>query len=188
MVSLLQLWAPILLSAFLVFVTSSLIHMVLKWHNADYHKLPNEDEVRAIIRKGNPAPGQYILPYCPDPKEMSKPENQQKWVEGPVGVMYVIRSGIPNMGPQLTKWFVFNLVVAFFVAYLASRTVAADANDYLHVFRIVGTVTFLAYAAGGVPTAIWFGKPWRAVFKDCVDGLLYGLVSAGAFGWLWPRG
>lgn len=187
MVSLMQLWAPIVLSAFLVFVTSSLIHMVFKWHNSDYHKLPNEDEVRAAIRKGSPAPGQYIFPHCVDHKEMALPENQKKWVDGPVGLMYVMKNGLPNMGPTLGKWFAFNLVVAFFVAYLASRTVAVDSNDYLHVFRIVGTVTFLSYAAGGIPSAIWMGKPWSVVLKDCFDGLLYGLVSGGAFGWLWPR-
>ena len=78
MVTLAQLWAPILLSAFLVFIGSSLVHMVLKWHNSDYRKLSNEDEVRAAIRKGNPPPGQYIMPYCTDPKEQAKPENQQK--------------------------------------------------------------------------------------------------------------
>ena len=38
-----QLWMPIVLSAVLVFAASSLIHMVLKWHNADYRPLANED-------------------------------------------------------------------------------------------------------------------------------------------------
>jgi hypothetical protein len=55
------------------------------------------------------------------------------------------------------------------------------------VFRIVGAVGFLAYAAGQVPAAIWMGKPWSVAAKDVFDGLLYGLVTAGTFGWLWPR-
>ncbi|HXW97295.1 MAG TPA: hypothetical protein VEI47_06890, partial [Gemmatimonadales bacterium] len=74
MVTLPQLWAPILLAAVLVFVTSSLVHMVFKWHNSDYQKLSNEDEVRAAIRKGNASPGQYVLPHCADQKDMAKPE------------------------------------------------------------------------------------------------------------------
>ena len=36
MVSLADLWLPILLSAVLVFVASSLIHMVLGWHRHDF--------------------------------------------------------------------------------------------------------------------------------------------------------
>ena len=70
MVSLGSLWLAILLSAVLVFITSSIIHMVLKYHNKDYSRLPNEDAVRAAIRGGNPSPAQYVIPYCPEMKQM----------------------------------------------------------------------------------------------------------------------
>jgi hypothetical protein len=181
-----QLWAPIVLSAFLVFVGSSLIHMVLKWHNSDYHKLSNEDEVRAAIRKGGPAPGQYVLPYCMDPKERTSPETQQKYVEGPVGMVFLMPSGLPNMGPALGKWFVFNLVASFFVAYVTSRTLPPG-TEYLKVFQIAGSVGFVSYSLGNIPSAIWLGKPWSVTIKDLVDGLIYGLLIAGTFGWLWPH-
>jgi|SRR6266850_163080 len=186
MVSLIQLWAPILLAAFLVFVASSLIHMVFKWHNSDYRKLPNEDEVRAAFQKGNPAPGQYIIPWCMDMKEMNTPEVQKKYIEGPIGVFYVLKPGLPKMGAQLSRWFVFNIVVAFFVAYVTSRTLPPG-TAYLRVFQVAGTVAFLAYAAGEIPAGIWLGKPWRVVWKDVLDGLIYGLVTAGTFGALWPK-
>ncbi len=53
MVSLAQLWLPILISTVLVFFASALINMVLKfWHTPDYSGFSNEDEVRAAIRKG----------------------------------------------------------------------------------------------------------------------------------------
>ena len=81
MVSLGALWLPVLLSAVLVFVTSFLVHMVLRYHNSDYKPLPNEEAVRAAIRSGNPAPAQYIIPYCADPKEMQSPEKQKKFIE-----------------------------------------------------------------------------------------------------------
>jgi hypothetical protein len=187
MPSLMQLWAPILLSAFLVFLGSSLVHMVFKWHNPDYRKLSNEDEVRAVLRKGSPAPGQYVVPHCIDPKEMSLPENKQKWIDGPVGMMYIMPNGITNMGAMLGKWFVFNIVVAIFVAYTASHSLPLG-TAYLTVYRVVGTITFLAYAAGAVPDAIWMGKPWTVALKQVGDGFFYALLVAGAFGWLWPRG
>ena len=79
MVSLAQLWLPIVLAAVAVFVASAVIHMVLKYHNSDYRPFPNEDEVAAAIRKGSPAPGQYAIPYCTDMKEMEKPEMKAKY-------------------------------------------------------------------------------------------------------------
>jgi hypothetical protein len=51
----------------------------------------------------------------------------------------------------------------------------------------VGAVGFLAYAAALAPPSIWMGKPWKITWKEMFDGLLYGLVTAGTFGWLWPR-
>ena len=124
-VSLGALWLPIILSAVLVFVASSIIHMVLGYHQRDYTPLPNEDAVRAAIRSGNPPPKQYIFPYCANPKEMSSPEMQRKYVEGPVGVLNLRPAGVPGMGPSLGQWFVFTLVVSFFVAYVACHALPA---------------------------------------------------------------
>jgi hypothetical protein len=186
MVSLLQLWAPILLSAFLVFVSSSLIHMVLKWHNSDYRRLPNEDEIRAAFRKGNPAPGQYITPWCMDAKDMNSPEVTKKYEEGPIGLFYLSKPGRINMGPTLGKWFAFNILVSVFIAYVASRTLPIG-TEYLKVFQVVGTVGLLTYAGGEIPSSIWYGKPWAVTGKQVVDSLIYGMVTAGTFGWLWPR-
>jgi hypothetical protein len=186
MISLAQLWIPIVLSAVLVFAASSLIHMVFKWHNPDYRKLANEDEVRAAIRSSSPAPGQYVIPYCTDPKEMQKPEVQKKYQEGPVGFLMLRPAGPPSMGKPLSLWFLMNVVIALTAGYLASRLVPSGAS-FLAVCRIVGTVTFLAYACGGLQGAIWMGKPWGSAAKEVLDGFIYGLVSAAAFGWLWPR-
>jgi hypothetical protein len=186
MVTMTQLWAPILLSGFLVFFASSLVHMVLKWHNTDYKKLPDEDEIRAAIRKANPAPGQYVTPWCMDQKDMKSPEVQKKYADGPVGVFYMMKPGPVVMGPTLMKWLVFCLVVSTFVACVATQGLPVGA-EYMTVFQFVALVTFLAYSAGDVPAAIWLGKPWLVVLKDLADGLIYGLVTAGAFGWLWPR-
>jgi hypothetical protein len=185
-VSFAQLWIPILLSAVCVFLASSLIHMVVKWHASDYRALPNEGEVRAAIRKGNPSPGQYVLPHCSDMKAMGTPDMQGKYKEGPVGFLVINPSGVPAMGAALGKWFVFTVLVAFTAAYLASRTLAPGTH-YLQVFRVVGAVSFLAYGFGSIPLGIWMGKPWSSVIKDLADALIYGLLSAGIFGWLWPR-
>jgi hypothetical protein len=186
MVSLGSLWLPVLLSAVLVFVVSSLVHMVFKYHTSDYTRIPNEDAIRNAIRSAAPAPAQYLIPYCPGMKEMETPEMKQKFTEGPVAVINVMRPGVPNMGRPLANWFLFSLVVSFFIAYIASHAIPVG-TAYLQVFRIVGAIGFLTYAAAMIPPSIWMGKPWRITGKDVLDGLLYGLVTAGTFGWLWPR-
>ena len=185
MISLAQLWIPIVLSAVLVFAASSLIHMVFKWHNADFRKLANEDEVRAAIRSSSPAPGQYMIPHC-DPKEMQKAEMQQKFKDGPNGMLMLMAAGAPSMGKPLALWFLLNLIIAFVVGYLAAHTVPFGVS-FLAVCRVVGIATFLAYAGGSVSQAIWMGKPWNSAAKEVLDAFIYGLVSAVAFGWLWPR-
>ncbi len=186
MVTVGALWLPILLSAVLVFIASSIMHMVLKYHSIDYRQLPNEDAVRAALRGGNPAPGQYVTPHVKDMKELEQPEVKQKFSDGPVAVLYLKRPGPVSMGPQLGQWFGFGLVVSFFVAYVTGAALPAG-TPYLAVFRIAGATAFLAYAAGQVPAAIWMGKPWSVAWKEVMDGLVYGLVTAGTFGWLWPR-
>jgi hypothetical protein len=187
MPSLDQLWIPILLSAVLVFVASSLIHMVFKWHNSEYHGFSNEDEVRAVIRKGNAAPGLFIIPYCADPKDMAKPEVVKKFEEGPIAFVNVVKGKAPSMGKPLVLWFLLNLVIASVTGYLACHTVPVGAG-FLAVARVVSLVTFVAYAGGSVSQAIWMGKPTSAMLKECLDAFIYGLVTAGAFGWLWPTG
>ena len=95
-------------------------------------------------------------------------------------------SGPPAMGKYLAKWFGYCLLVSFFAAYLTGRTVAPGA-DYLAVFRVAGTAAFMAYGLGNLSNAIWKGQPFNVTIKEVVDGLIYGGLTGGTFGWLWPR-
>ena len=186
MVSFAQVLIPIFAAALAVFVASSVIHMVLKWHKSEYRKIPNEDEVRAAVRAGSLGPGQYIIPYCSDPKEFQQEPMKTKLAEGPVGTMTLRAPGLPGMGSMLGSWFALNVAVAAIAGYLACSTLPAG-TSFLAVCRLVGGVTFVAYAVGTVSNAIWWGKPWSAAIKELGDAFIYGLVSALAFAWLWPR-
>jgi len=185
MVSLAALWLPILISAVIVFVASSIMHTVLPYHRSDYHQLPDEDKVLAALRAAGPKRGFYTLPYC-TPKEMKSPAMVEKYKQGPVGLMTVFPSGPPVMAKFLGLWFAYCLIISFFVAYLSAHTVAFGAH-YLAVFRVVGTAAFLAYGLGQLSNGIWRGQPWGMTIKEVIDGLVYGLLTAGTFGWLWPR-
>lgn len=186
MISLASLWLPILLSAVFVFILSSLVHMVFKYHSNDLHKLPDEDAVADTLRKLNVPAGQYILPHAGGMKEMNSPEFQEKVKKGPGVLLTVWPGGRPSMAGNLIQWFIYSIVVSIFSAYVASRALQPDA-PYLAVFRFAGVTAFACYALGGWQDSIWFKRPWSTTLKNTFDGLLYALVTAGTFGWLWPR-
>lgn len=186
MISIPELWLPIVASGAVVFIVSSILHMVLPFHRADYKRIPNETDALAGIAKANLAPGYYNFPSCESMKEMGNPEMQEKFRRGPVGMLTILPNGPMSMGKYLGGWFVYCLVVSLFVAYLAGRTLAPGI-DYLVVFRFVGAAAFLAYGLGGIVNSIWMGIPWSNTIRGTIDGLIYALVSGGCFGWLWPR-
>jgi hypothetical protein len=90
------------------------------------------------------------------------------------------------MGKPLLQWFVYLLVISLFAAYIACHAIAAGAS-YPAVFRFVGVAAFMAYALGHAHQSIWYRQEWSTTGKYIIDGLLYSLLTAGVFGWLWPR-
>lgn len=183
MIDLMALWLPIVLSAVVVFVASAIIHMVLGYHNNDYKELPNEEKLLDCMRGEGVVPGNYRFPYG---KEMGSPELIEKCKKGPVGIINVLPSGPPAMGKSLVLWFIFCLAISLFVAYVAGRALTAG-SEYLAVFRLAGTVAFLGYSGAQATDSIWKGQAWSTTIKHILDGLIYGLLTAGVFGWLWPR-
>jgi hypothetical protein len=180
-----SLWIPIVLSAVIVFIASSIMHMLLPYHRNDYRKLPDEEKVLGTLRGTGLTRGQYVFPFCTH-KDMKSPEMIEKYKQGPVGTITVFPSGPPVMGKFLGLWFGYCLIIGFFVAYLAWHTLAVGTN-HLVVFRVVGTAAFLAYGLGQLSNGIWKGQLWSTTLKEALDGLIYGLLTAGTFGWLWPK-
>lgn len=180
-----ELWLPILLAAVLVFVVSSVMHMVIPMHRNDHEKLPNEASVLAAMRAAGVKPGSYMFPCPASMKDMASPEMIAKFNEGPVGFARVYPNGPMAIGKSLVQWFVFSIVVGACVAYLA-HAVLPPGESYLQVFRVTGTVAFLAYGFGAITESIWKGQSWATTGRFLIDALLYALVTAGAFGWRWP--
>jgi len=180
-----ELWAPILLSAVLVFVVSSIIHMALKYHRTDVRPIENEAAVLDAMRANNVGPGEYFFPWCNEMKDMNTPEYKEKLARGPVGHLTVTPEGGFNMGKCLGLWFGYTVLVSLFTAYIAWQGLAPGAS-YLHVFQMTGATAFLVYGIGSMPGSIWKGVSWKVTGKFVFDGLLYALATGGAFGWLWP--
>jgi hypothetical protein len=187
MVPLTSLIVPIVVSAVVVFVASSIIHMVLGYHRTDLRKLPDpqEDDILAVVTRLNLPPGDYGVPHPGSPDRMKDPAFVAKMEKGPIVFMNVVPGEAPNLGRSLGLWFVFTLVVTFFAAYLTSRAVTPD-TDYLTVFRFIGTSAFMGYALGQIPESIWWRRRWTRTFISVFDSFVYALLTAGVFGWLWP--
>ncbi len=185
MISLTALWLPILLSAVFVFIVSSILHMVITIHRGDLKKIPGEEKVLEAMRAQGVQPGSYMFPCAGSMKEMGTPEMIEKCKLGPVGFLTVVPSGPPSMGKNLVQWFFYSILIGVFVAYVAMLALEPGAA-YATVFRLTGTIAILGYAVGALPDSIWKGQSWVITLKFIFDGVVYGLVTAGTFGWLWP--
>jgi hypothetical protein len=180
-----SLWIAVVVSAVVVFFLSFLFHMVLPWHKSDYKGLKNEDEVRAAISKGSPAPGYYFVPAVMDMKKLKEPDVIKKFVDGPVAHVTVRPNGPPTMGSALVQWFLFCLFTSFLTSYVARHTLAPGA-DPMAVLRITGSVAFATYCVGYFPDSIWKGMPWSNTLKSAVDGAIYALATGMVFRFFWP--
>ena len=185
MVPVTSLWLPILLSAVLVFVVSSVIHMFTPWHKGDVRGVPGEDEAMTALRRLKVPPGDYVMPYATSMAAMKDPAYIARLEAGPA-VFMTVWKGSTAMGGQLAGWFLYGVVVSIFAGYLAGAALPAGAS-YLDVFRFAGTTAFAGYSLALAQNSIWWKRGWGMTIRSMIDGLLYACLTAGAFGWLWPR-
>ena len=180
-----SLWIPVIVSAVVVFIGSSIIHMALKYHQADYKPIPNEENVREALRKAGAAPGVYVTPHCQDMKQMKDPAMIEKYEKGPVALISLLPKGAPAMQKLLSLWFAFNILVSFVAAYIARITLMPGADGML-VMRVTGTIAFAAYGLSHVSDSIWKGQPWSNTGRSLIDSIIYSLLTGLTFRLLWP--
>jgi hypothetical protein len=181
-----SLWLPVVLSAVVVFLASSIVHMVLGYHAADFKKVPDEDALQDSFRRLGIAPGDYGVPKPDSRQGMKDPAYVAKVSKGPIVFMTVMPGGQWFMGAALGQWFAYCVVVSVTAAYIAGRALGPGA-EYLEVFRFAGTTAFTCYAMALPQASIWFKRSWGTTLRSMMDGLIYASLTAGVFGWLWPR-
>lgn len=184
-VSLTSLWLPILLATVAAWIASILIHLLLKLHDNDYQPLSNEDEVATAIRNGQPTKGIHNIPFSVDMKELANETMQAKFKKGPVAFVTIFDNGLPAMGKLVLQQVLYFLFGMILIGYCASLAIAPNA-DYLVVFRVVSAIGFLTFGWALIPMSIWYGHLWSTTMKYLFDALVYGLLAAGVFAWLWP--
>ena len=185
MVSIPDLWLPILLAAVLAHFAGFLMWMVLPHHKGDWRRLPNEDALAEALRAQGAGAGQYNFPHVDKPEDMKDPAWLAKMERGPYGFLVIGRPHKPAVGPNLIQYFLYTLAVSILTAYVVGRTLPPGTAS-LRVVQVAGTVATLAYAGALPPLAIWFSRTWGSIGREMFDGLVYGLLTAGVFGWLWP--
>jgi hypothetical protein len=186
MTGLSALLLPTLLSSVIVFFVSSLIHMVLPWHKGDYPTMPNQDGVMDALRGFSIPPGDYLIPRPASRQELRSPQFAEKMKKGPVLLLTVMPNGPVSMGRNLALWFVYSIIVGMLAGLVAVQTLPVGAS-FRQVFGIVGVVSFVGYSVALWQMSIWYWRGWSLTFKATADGIIYALLTAGTFGWLWPR-
>ena len=181
-----ELWIPILLASFFCFIASAIVWMAGPHHKKEWKGAPNEDAIQDVLRKADAQPGGYMFPFGDRSDKSQFAAAMKKWAEGPSGVLFIFPKGQMNMGKMMGQQFAFFLAVNFMLAYVGHHS-NLDGQPYLRVFQVIGAIAFMTYWLGSAPESIWFGRPWKSYLLQGVDGLLYALITAGTFGWLWPR-
>ena len=184
MVPLGSLWLPILVAAVLVFLASSLIHMVLPIHKTDWKKVPDEDAMQEAVRRLGITPGDYTVPCGGSSSGMKEPAFIERMAKGPIVFMTVIAGGHTFLGTSLASWFLYCIVVSVFGGYVAGRALAPGAN-YLDVFDRHRHLCVLFDVVAAVVDLV----QTQLVDDHQVDDRRadFGMLTAGTFGWLWPR-
>jgi len=184
MVNLPELWLVILIATVVVFFASAIMWMFMPHHHKDIQFLEDKESgYIEAVQSLDIKPGLYMYPGC-DHKDSKNPEVMERWNAGPWGVL-TIYEGKPNFAMNLIKTFAAFLVITIFVAYITGISVGPGAQ-YLHVFRVAGATAVLGHCMGGLCGSFFQGKPTRFIITDFIDGVVYALLTAGIFAWLWP--
>jgi len=186
MTALTSLWLPILVSAAAAFVASSVIHMLPLWHRKDYAPPANQDQILDTMRPLAIPPGDYFLPCPTSNAEMRSPEFDEKLRRGPVVIMTVAPNAPFSMGKMMSLWFVYLLVVAAFAGGTAA-VLLPPGSDPAKIRTITGLTAFAGYALALWQMSIWYRRSWGTTVRSTVDGVIYALLTAWVFGWLWPH-
>ena len=82
-------------------------------------------------------------------------------------------------------WTLAILVVSIVAACVAATTMTPGA-DTQKVWHVTGLVSLAAYGFGAWPESIWYGRKWSSAVKNTFDSVIYAVITALTFGWLWP--
>lgn len=185
MVTLLDLWLPILLSAAAVWFCAFLSWAILPIHRRDFGPLPDEDAFLRAVRDLNLPPGAYGFPHATDSARQKDPAFVEKWKAGPTGMLNLLNPKA-SMGMSMLLSFVVYLVVSILIGYIGWAAGLPRGAGFWSIFRVLGTAGLLAYTFSFLPHMIWFQATTSAKLAGILDGIVSGVVTGLIFAVLWP--
>jgi len=180
-ISVWSLWIPILVSGIALFFASWMAWMLLPHHKSEWKGLPNEQAVMDAMKSAGVGAGQYMFPFCAKNADWKSESFKARMKAGPNGHL-VVWPGPCNMSKNMFCTWLFFTVACFVIAYLTTLALKPG-DDFMTVFRFVGTAGILTYGTANILNGIWFG---RRMIGDIADGIAYGLITGWIFAWLWP--
>jgi len=171
-------WVAIVSSAVFVFLGSWILHMCLTHHHTDFRKVPGEERIMEELRTSKVPVGQYRFPYC-KMEDFRSEETTKKFTKGPVGILTVVPSGPPAMGKQLIQWFAYCLSISLLVG------VVCQISSTKEILAVALIPSLLVYVVSGAHNSIWKGEAWGVTLKNAADGVVYSLITAASFHFLW---
>lgn len=178
-----DIWVPILVGTFVLFICSFLAWAILPHHFNDHAAIPDEDAFLKFLRSQNIPSGNYIFPRPDKASEQHSKDNMQRYSEGPRGLLDVYE--MPNMPLNMAKTICYFLVTVLTIGYITHVACppTVETTDFMRVFRIAGTIGILTYASSNVLHRVWFKK---RIWTEILDGIVYGMVLGLIFASLWP--
>lgn len=168
-----------LVGALILFVWQFLSWTMLNVHAAEYRYTANQDKILEALSQ-NLEEGSYMLPQAPPG---STHEEQQAMMENSVGKAWASISyhkGFDgNMGMNMFRAFVVDLVAVFLLVWLLLKSAGLDFKTALLSSWAVGAIGYLT-----IPylNSIWFETHTVGYIVDTV--VQWGLVGAWLGWWL----
>jgi hypothetical protein len=150
----------------IVYIALSIVHMATGLGEVGVKSLPAEDTLAPALRSAIHQSGFYFFP-APDmtpgrtkeQKDASQKLWEQKWLEGPNGILIYSPGGVPfNFGKLLGNQFVICLIAAFLIAALLAMA-GGGLQSYGSKVLFVAIVGLFAGVFVDLPYWNWYGFP-----------------------------
>jgi len=186
-----QLALGTIVGAVVIFIISSIWHIVLPFSVTGFHLLPHEEILTAAMRLDITEPGIYPFPGM-DPSKRSDPVEGKKFADkflrGPTGLIIYRPGGTEFSFPRLlVNQFGFQLMAAFVLSLLLSMSASA-LPGYLQRVLFVALVAVFGSLLIDLPYWNWYGFPGNYTLEHFCEFLFtWGLTGFAMAAVVKPR-
>ena len=165
----------------LLFVGGAIEHMVFQWGDRAMQPLPDEATLVEAIRVQGLEHGIYSFPEVPEnalSDEEAYNQINERYKQGPNGLLILGRTGEDMMGPQQLGFeFLSCVAAALLASWVVSRM--APGRGYLERWAVVVAIGLFAWFAISTSHGIWYRYHWSYVLDELFC-IMFETLLAGA--------